>query len=60
MWGSIINLLVPLVILGTALYLIDQIPMPAWIKTVINVISVLAVFLWILSIFGLYHFRAFR
>ncbi len=52
---SLISLLVLLVIVGAVLYLVNTIvPMPAWLKTVINVIAAVAVFLWVLQAFGLY------
>jgi hypothetical protein len=51
---SIVSLVVALIIVGVVLYLINQvIPMDAKIKTIINVIVVLAVCLWLLQVFGL-------
>lgn len=58
---SLISLLVLLVIVGAILYLVNTIiPMPAAFKTVINVIAVVAVFLWVLEAFGLWHGPSIR
>ncbi len=58
---TLISLLVLLVIVGAVLYLVNTIvPMPAWMKTVINVIAAVAVFLWVLQTFGLWHGPALR
>jgi len=51
---SLISLLVFLVVVGVALWLVNTlIPMDAKIKTIINVIVILAVCLWLLEAFGL-------
>ncbi len=50
-----ISILIVLIVLGVALYLIDQIPMPAWVKTVINVLAILFICLWLLDAFGVYR-----
>jgi hypothetical protein len=59
-----IGLLVVLVVVGVALYLLNTyLPMAPPIKTIINVIVVLAVIIWLLSSFGLldsgpvWHYR---
>jgi len=45
-----IALIVWLVIVGVCLYIVNTVvPMPEWIKTVINVIVALAVVLWLLE-----------
>lgn len=50
---SIISIIVTLVIIGVLLYLLNSvIPMDARIKTIINVIVILAVCLWLLEAFG--------
>ena len=52
---SLVGLLVTLVIVGVVLWLVNtMIPMDAKIKTIINVIVVLAVCLWLLNVFGLF------
>jgi hypothetical protein len=51
---SIVTLLVVLVVVGVCLYLANTyIPMARPIKTIVNVVVVLAVILWVLSVFGL-------
>lgn len=52
-----ISLLVFLIFVGVIIYLVNTIiPLPSWIKTVINVLAALFVFLYVLDFFGLYHF----
>ena len=49
-----IQLLVVLVIVGVVLYLINNyVPMAAPIKTIINVVVVLAVCIWLLRVTGI-------
>lgn len=49
----LISLLIVLVIVGVALYLLNTlVPMDGRIKTVINVVVLLAVFLYVLQAFG--------
>jgi hypothetical protein len=58
--GNMISILVTLVIFGVILYVVNSvIPMPAWMKTLINVIAALGICLWLLDAFGLYstHLR---
>ena len=51
---SLVSLVVLLIFVGVALYLVNNlIPMDAKIKTILNVVVVLAVCLWLLSAFGL-------
>ncbi len=51
---SIIGLLLVLVVIGVGLYLLNQnVPMAPPIKTIINVVVVLAVVIWLLNAFGL-------
>lgn len=53
---TLISLLVFLIIVGAVLYLVSAvIPMPAWIKTVINAIATVAVLLLVLKVFGIWH-----
>lgn len=50
---TIITLIVYLVVVGVLLYLLNVlIPMDGKIKTVINVLVGLAVFLWVLEVLG--------
>ena len=49
-----IELVVTLVVVGVVLYLINNyVPMAAPIKTIINVVVVLAVCLWLLRVTGI-------
>jgi uncharacterized protein YhhL (DUF1145 family) len=51
---SIIGLIVALVVVGVLLYLVNTvIPMAPPIKTILNVVVVVAVCLWLLQAFGL-------
>lgn len=51
-----IGILVTLVIYGVLLFIVNNvIPMPAWLKTVINVIAALGICVWLLDAFGIYH-----
>ncbi len=53
---SLIALLVTLIIVGALLYLVNSvIPMDPKIKTIFNVVVVIAVLLWLLDAFGLLH-----
>jgi len=52
---SVIGLVVVLIVVGVMLYLVNTvIPMDAKIKTILNVVVVVAVCLWLLSAFGLF------
>ncbi len=49
-----VQLLVLLVLVGVALYVVNtMVPMDAKIKTLLNIVVVLAVVLWLLQAFGL-------
>jgi hypothetical protein len=50
----LINLIIVLVVIGLILYLVNTyIPMAAPIKTIINVLVVIVLCLWLLSLFGI-------
>lgn len=52
--STLITVVVVLLIVGVALWLINTyIPMAAPIKTILNVVVILFIIVWILSIFGL-------
>jgi hypothetical protein len=54
--STLISVIVVLVIIGVALWLIEQyVPMSPPIKTVIRVIVILALVLYLLSAFGLWR-----
>lgn len=49
-----IQVIVALIVVGVLLWLVNSmIPMDAKIKTILNVVVVIAVVLWLLSFFGL-------
>jgi hypothetical protein len=51
---SIVALIIVLIVIGVGLYLINSvIPMDGKIKTILNVVVVLATLIWVLSVFGL-------
>ena len=51
----LINLVVVLIVVGVALYLINRfIPMASSIKTILNVVVVVAVCVWLLQAVGLW------
>ena len=51
----LINLVIALIVVGVALYLINQyIPMASSIKSILNVVVVVAVCVWVLQAVGLW------
>jgi predicted membrane protein len=51
----LLNLVVVLVVVGVALYLINRyIPMASSIKSILNVVVVIAVCVWVLQVVGLW------
>ena len=61
-----IELIVMLIIIGVIMYLVNSVvPMDSRIKLIINVIVLIVILLWVLSVFGLIdfpnaHFRRLR
>jgi predicted membrane protein len=52
----LLNLVVVLIVVGVALYLINRfIPMASSIKTILNVVVVVAVGIWVLQAVGLWE-----
>jgi hypothetical protein len=50
---SLINILIPLVVVGVILWLINNyLPMDGKIKNILNIVVVIAVILWLLRAFG--------
>ena len=50
----LIQLIIPLVIVGVILWLVNTyIPMEATIKKILNIVVIIVVILWILSVFGI-------
>ncbi len=58
----LLNIVVPLIVVGVLLYLINRyIPMASSIKTILNAVVVIAVLIWVLQVFGLWNgFGGFR
>ena len=58
----LMDLVLALIVVGVALYLINRfIPMASSIKTILNVVVVVAVGIWVLRIVGLWgHITSFR
>jgi hypothetical protein len=51
----LINLVVVLIVVGVALYLINRyIPMASSIKSILNVVVVVAICIWLLQVTGLW------
>jgi hypothetical protein len=51
----LINIVIALIVVGLALWLINNyIPMASGIKTILNVVVVIAVSVWVLQAFGLW------
>lgn len=52
---SLISLLIILIIIGVALWLVNNyIPMDGKIKTILNVVVVIIVIVWLLNVFGVF------
>lgn len=55
---NLISLIIVVTILCLVLYIVNQVvPMPAWLKTVVNCIVGLVVVVWLLRFVGLGSFR---
>lgn len=53
---SLLSLVLTLIVVGVLLWLINQyIPMDPKIKTILNVVVVIATVIWVLSVFGLFQ-----
>ena len=51
----LVNLVLALIVVGVALWLINTyIPMASSIKTILNIVIVVAVVIWLLQVFGLW------
>jgi hypothetical protein len=52
---SIVNVIIVLVVVGLILYLINRfIPMQSTIKSILNIIVIIAVIIWLLRAFGIW------
>ena len=57
----LIQIIIVLVVLGVLLYIVESLlPIDATIKMIIRIIILLAVCLWLLSIFGVMNFPVVR
>jgi len=54
---SLFGILITLIIVGVGLWLINNyLPMDAKIKKILNVVVVIVVVLWLLNVFGVFHY----
>ena len=52
----LMNLVITLIVVGVLLWLVNRfIPMQGSIKSILNGVVVIAVVLWLLDVFGLFH-----
>jgi hypothetical protein len=52
----LVQVVLVLIVVGVLLWLVDRfIPMAGSIKSIMNAVVVIAVVLWLLNIFGLFH-----
>lgn len=52
----LIQVVITLIVVGASLWLVNRyIPMQASIKSILNGVVVIAVILWLLNLFGLFH-----
>jgi hypothetical protein len=52
----LINIVITLIVVGVLLWLVNRfIPMQGTIKSILNGVVVIAVVLWLLDIFGIFH-----
>jgi hypothetical protein len=52
----LMNLVITLIVVGVLLWLVNRfIPMQSSIKSILNGVVVIAVVLWLLDVFGLFH-----
>lgn len=52
---SIIAILVTLLIIGVVIYIVMQVPLPAFIRNIMYAVICLLVVLWLLQEFGIYN-----
>lgn len=53
----VLTILIILIIAGVLLWLVNSyIPMDGKIKTIFNIVVVIAVVVWLLKVFGLFHY----
>jgi len=53
----LVNVLLTLIVVGVLLWLVNRyIPMQGTIKGILNAVVVIVLVLWLLNVFGLYHY----
>ena len=52
---DILTLLIYLVIFGFLLYIVTLIPMEATVRQIVIAVAILAIVLWVLQAFGIFH-----
>ena len=52
---DILTLLIYLVIFGFLLYIVTLIPMEATVRQIVIAVAILAIVLWVLQAFGVFH-----
>jgi hypothetical protein len=50
----LINIVIVLVVVGFLLWLVNRIPMQSTIRSILNVVVVIAVAVWLLQVFGMW------
>jgi hypothetical protein len=56
-----LGVVIIIILIGVALYLVNAyVPMAAPIKTILNVVVIVALVLWLLNIFGLFDSNVFN
>lgn len=57
----IVNLVIALLLVGVALYLVNNyVPMERSIRALLNVVVFVVMLLWVLEVFGLFHLGTIR
>lgn len=54
--ASLVSLLVVLIVLGAVLYIVGLLPIDGTVKRIINVVAIVAVVLWLISLLTGYRF----
>ena len=53
----LVNVVLTLIVVGVLLWLVNRyVPMQGAIKGILNAVVVIVVVLWVLNVFGLYHY----
>ena len=53
---SLVTVVIILAVVGVLLWLVNRIPMQGTIKSILNLVVVIAVVLWLLKVFDLLHY----